>query len=443
MPALLVSHKRPGFYCRVIEEGDIGTGDAIVKLSGGEGEMSIAEVDGLLYSNKHPADRLLKTLSVKALSKGWHDSLQALYDSVATGGTSGNPGLAPVRFAWEGFLPFLVSKITVESEDVRSFELIAADGRPLPRFVPGEHIVVRIPGPSRPLIRMYSLCGPPNPDYYRIAVKAEPNGLAGNYLHQVLQPGQTLEISAPRGGFTLADGQSPLVLIGAGIGITPLLAMLYAVDKGREVHWIYTSQNAAHYPFQAEVRRVSANLARYRSQIFFTRPAAGETSGRLTPDVLKQLRLPADGDYYLCGPQGFMSAVTTTLAILGIPATSIKQEAFGNATQTGAGAGGDQTVIAGKQPHLPTGAEGAGPLVTFAKTGLSFPWSDRFASLLEAAEACDVPVSWSCRVGVCHRCETTLFTGETSYTTPPLDPPGGGNILLCCSIPRSDCQLDL
>jgi ferredoxin-NADP reductase/MOSC domain-containing protein YiiM len=446
MPALLVRHKRPGFYCRVILEGDIGAGDTIVKLSGGKGGMSIVEVDGLLYGNAHPADRLRQALEVDALSAGWRSSLQALYEAEVSGTVSGNAGLAPMLAAWQGFVPFSVTRIVDQSDGVRSFDLSPVDGRRLPAFVAGQHLVIRIPRPGgAPLVRMYSLCGPVNETSYRIGVKAELNGVGSDYLHHHVHVGDRLELSAPRGIFTLTQKTArPLILMGAGIGITPLLAMLYAIAADgdqREVLWIYSTQNSRHYPFREEVLRISGSIANYCGQTVFTRPDAGDvpgrdfdSSGRLTPERLKRLNLPLDGDYYLCGPPSFLAGISAALKSLGVPESAIKLEAFGN----------PGFALDGKRPpHVPEGAPGEGPLVAFAKTGISFHWHPRFASLLEAAEASDVPVNWSCRVGVCHRCETTLFSGEVNYLSAPLDQPAGGNVLICCSVPRTDVQLDL
>ncbi|MDO6429606.1 MOSC and FAD-binding oxidoreductase domain-containing protein [Flavitalea sp. BT771] len=447
MPALLVSHKRPGFYCRVICEGDMEAGDEIKKLFNGKGGMTIAEVDGLLYSNAHPRDRLRQVLDIEALSAGWRSSFQALYQAAVSGSASGNAGLAPSAMlaAWQGFVPFIVTRIVVESEGVHSFELSPMDGRRLPEFVAGQHIVVKIPGlGGAPLIRMYSICGPVNETYYRIGVKAELNGVGSDYLFHHLGVGDRLEISAPRGDFTLAQNARPLILLGAGIGITPLLAMLYAAAADgdqREVWWIYTTQDKGHYPFRDEVGRISGNIVKYHGHTSFTRPQAGdilgldfEASDRLTPEKLKQLDLPGDGDYYLCGPPTFMMEISAALKSLGLPASAIKQEAFGNL---------NLSIDGKKPPHVPEGSPGEGPVVAFAKSGISFKWHPRFTSLLEAAEACDVPVSWSCRVGVCHRCETTLFSGEVNYISAPLDQPTAGNVLICCSVPRADVQLDL
>jgi len=446
MPALLVRHKRPGFYCRVIGEGDLGAGDTIVKLSDGEGGMTIVEVDGLLYSDSHPLDRLRRVLGIEALSAGWRGSFQALYDAAVAGTTSGNAGLAPSAMvaAWQGFLPFAVEKIVAESEGVRSLELSPVDGRRLPAFVAGQHIVVRIPSAGGQVLRMYSLCGPVGAGYYRIGVKSELNGVGSEYLSSRVREGDRVDVSAPRGVFTLGEDVRPLVLLGAGIGITPLLAMLYAVaatGRDREVWWIYTTQDSGHYPFREEVRRISGGLARLRAKTMFTRPQPGDVPGRdfdlrgrLTPEILKELGLPGDGNYYLCGPPAFMTEVGAAIKALGIPEQAIRQELFGSA---GVAVGGQRA------PHVPEGLVGEGPMIVFVKSGISCKWDRRFASLLELAEACDVPVGWSCRVGVCHRCETTVFSGDVDYVSTPLGRPVGGNALLCCSVPRTDVQLDL
>jgi len=389
---------------------------------------------------------LRKALDIDALSAGWKSSIQALYDEAVAGTATGNAGLAPAAMvtAWEGFVPFAVTRIVDESTGVRSFELTPVDGRRLPLFVAGQHIVVKLPvAGGSPLIRMYSLCGPVNDAAYRIGVKAERDGPGSAYLHRQVKVGQELEVSAPRGVFTLSQDERPVVLMGAGIGITPLLAMLYAVAaKGmqREVWWIYTTQDRDHYPFREEVRRVGGGLPGFKSWTSFTRPETGsgpgkdfDAVGRLTAERLQQMGLPGDGEYYICGPSGYMSDVSGALHSIGIQATSIKMEAFGAAVVAGNG----------RAPHVPDGDAGEGVMVSFARSGVGFRWHPRFASLLEAAEACDVPVNWSCRVGVCHRCETTLFSGEVDYTSPPLDLPAGGNVLICCSVPRRDVQLDL
>ena len=231
IPALLVSYHRPGFYFRVIQEGEIGAGDRIVKLSDGPEHMTVAEIDALLYSAQHPLEALRRAVRIPALSKDWQGSMQALLAAAEAGGTTGNAGLglgASAPPAWRGFRPVLVVASSEESADVRSFELAAEDGSPLPPALPGQYIVVRMRrGPDPPAVRRnYSLCGPPGAPTYRIGVKNE-RGLASGFLHHSVRAGSRLEISAPRGSFTLAAGATPAVLVSAGVGVTPMLAMLH------------------------------------------------------------------------------------------------------------------------------------------------------------------------------------------------------------------------
>lgn len=193
--------------------------------------MTVAEIDALLYSADHPLEALRRAVRIPALSLDWQGSMQALLAAAGAGGATGNAGLgsgASAPLAWRGFRRVVVVASREESADVRSFELSAEDGSPLPPALPGQHIVVRMrPSPNGPAVtRNYSLCGPPGASNYRIAVKNE-RGLASGFLHQSVRAGNRLEISAPRGSFTLAAGATPVVLISAGVGVTPMLAMLH------------------------------------------------------------------------------------------------------------------------------------------------------------------------------------------------------------------------
>jgi MOSC domain-containing protein YiiM len=248
MPALVVAHRRPGFYFRVIEEGEIGAGDRIEKIAEGPERMSVAEIDSLLYSADHPVEALRRATRIPALSPGWQASIKALLDAAERGDTAGNAGLSPASakpLAWRGFRPLKVVASSQESKEVRSFELATQDGLPLPGSLPGQYIIVKVrPAADKPPVaRNYSLCGPPNAGTYRIAVKNE-GGAASAFLHAHVQVENILEVSAPRGAFTLAAGTTPVVLLSAGVGVTPLLAMLHAVASNdraspREVWWIH------------------------------------------------------------------------------------------------------------------------------------------------------------------------------------------------------------
>ena len=271
MAALLVAHHRPGFYFRVIQEGEVGAGDRVEKLSDGPERMTVAEIDALLYSAEHPLEALRRAARIPALSPGWQGSMQELLAAAEAGGTTGNAGLGPgasAPLAWRGFRPLVVVASREESADVRSFEFAAEDGSPLPPALPGQYIVVRVqPNPDAPAVtRNYSLCGPPGSPNYRIGVKNE-HGLASGFLHQSVRAGSRLEISAPRGSFTLAAGATPVVLISAGVGVTPMLAMLHAAAATdavtpRPVWWLHSARDRAHHSFAKEADDLLAALRR-------------------------------------------------------------------------------------------------------------------------------------------------------------------------------------
>ena len=229
IPALLVSHRRPGFYFRVLEEGEVEAGDEIVKLASGPEAMTIAEVDGLLYLPGHSRQKLLRALRIPALSPGWRESFEALLEGPGTG----NAGLATTSPppAWAGFRRLAVTAIEPEGESVISIRLEDPDGAGLPGAGPGQYLTLRIQpdGAQRSLLRNYSLSGPPDAGYYRIAVKREREGVVSGYLHTRLAVGDQLDVAAPRGTFILDQTDAPVLLISAGIGATPVLAMLQAL----------------------------------------------------------------------------------------------------------------------------------------------------------------------------------------------------------------------
>jgi ferredoxin-NADP reductase/ferredoxin len=453
--ALLVAHRRPGFYFRVIEEGDIGAGDRVEKLSDGSERMTVAEIDALLYSAEHSLEALRRAVRIPAVSKDWQGSMQALLTAAEAGSTTGNAGLglgASAPLAWRGFRPVVVAASRVESADVRLFEFAAEDGSPLPPALPGQYIMVRVrPHTDAPAVtRSYSLCGPPGTGNYRIGVKNE-RGVASGFLHQSVRAGSRLEISAPRGSFTLAAGATPVVLISAGVGVTPMLAMLRgaaAANAGepRPVWWLHSARDRAHHSFAKEADDLLVALAASRRCVIYSRPAPGDMPGRdfdrpghLSVELLHELGIPQDADFYLCGPAQFLEDFQKGLAAWGVPWPRVHVEVFGATAALTPGISG----VAAALPHRPDGAAGGGPMVTFSRSGLAVPWDARFGSLLELAEACSVPVRWACRTGVCHNCESGLVEGEVAYAPDPLDSPAEGNALICCSTPRTAVELDL
>ncbi len=450
IPALLVSHRRPGFYFRVLEEGEVKAGDEIIKLASGPEAMSVSEVDGLLYLPGHQRQQLLRALRIPALSPGWQASFRALLDGEPGGGNAGLVATSPPP-AWAGFRRLKVTAIDRESSSVISVRLEDPGGEPLPPARPGQYLTVRLKPDEQTasVLRNYSLSGEPGADYYRFAVKRERGGVASGYLHTRLAVGDQLEIAAPRGTFILGQTQAPVLLISAGIGATPVLAMLHALAKEhsqRQIWWLHGARSRRDHPFAAETRALLASLPNVRTYVCYSRPGADDREGRdfdrvgrLTASLLAELEPPRDSEAYLCGPATFMDDISAGLAALGIDASRIHTEPFGPVPGMTPGIAVTRT----RKPHPPAGEPGSGPTIEFARSDLAVPWSDEYASLLELAEACDVPVRWSCRTGVCHNCETTLIAGALDYNPDPVEPPAEGSALICCSRPRVDVVLDL
>ncbi len=373
IPALLVSHNRPGFYFRVLQEGEVQAGDEILKLASGPEQMTVAELSALLYLPGHPRQELLRALRIPALSAGWQASFGALLDGGPGGGNAGLAAVSPPP-AWPGF-----RRLTVTSAS------------------------------------------------------------SSTWRHR----------AAPRGTFILDATEAPVLLISAGIGATPVLAMLHALAEqhsDREVWWLHGARSSREHSFAAEARTLLASLPNVRSHVYYSRPGPEDlegrdfdVAGRLAASVLAELAPARSAEAYLCGPASFMEEISAGLVAVGLQASRIHTEPFGPAPSLTPGIA--QTPA--RTPHLPAGRPGEGPTIEFARSSLAVPWSEGYGSLLEFAEACDVPVRWSCRTGVCHTCETTLIAGELAYNPDPVEPPADGSALICCSRPSDDIVLDL
>jgi ferredoxin-NADP reductase/MOSC domain-containing protein YiiM len=434
MPALLVAHHRPGFYLRVLREGRVQAGDPIVKIGAAAEQISVATTDAQLYLPDADPDTMRGLLRVDALSPGWQGSFRDLVDRVDH---PLDARRTPSEPAWSGFRSVRVARLVHETDLVTSVYLRPTDGKPLPPPLPGQYLAVRLPG-DPPVIRNYSLSAS-TVDGYRISVKREPKGVVSSYIATALAVGDQVDIAAPRGEFVLGDGGEPVVLLSAGIGVTPVLAMLHALaaqHSTREVWWLHSTRGRATHALADEARRLLDALPNARSHIIYTSEAAAPR--RLDRSALEQLDLPVAAQAYICGPAGFMDAMTAALADLGLAGSHIHTEQFTSLAAITPGV----VATARPAPHAPV-KPGNGPLVTFARAGLTVAFDEACASLLEMAEACDVPTRWSCRTGVCHTCATPLLSGAVDYSPPPLFEPDPGEVLLCCAQPRVDVVLDL
>ncbi|WP_018500920.1 MOSC domain-containing protein [Parafrankia discariae] len=431
LPALLVAHHRPGFYLRVITEGHVQAGDEIVRTRTGPERFTVADIDALLYLPDRDPERLRAALRIPALSPGWRSSFEDLL-AAAEHGQPAASASAPAIGAepgWVGFRRLKVVATVVESTTVTSIHLAAADGRPLPAALPGQYVTVRVAAAGEPApVRSYSLSSAPGDEGYRISVKRERCGVVSGYLHKGLHPGTMLDVAAPRGEFVLGGGDTPVVLLSAGVGVTPVLAMLHqlvAEDSLRAVWWVHVARDPAEHVLGEEAHDLLTRLRDAHEQVFYTATCAGPgapgyrtplgvahrlvapfriSAGRPGARALSEMGIPPEAGAYVCGPAGFMADMRTVLESLGLRGENIHTELFGGRPAITPGI----AERVAPPPHPPTGPPGTGPLVTFARSGLSVPWSQERRGIIDLAEACDIPTRWSCRTGVCHTCVTAL-----------------------------------
>jgi ferredoxin-NADP reductase len=224
-----------------------------------------------------------------------------------------------------------------------------------------------------------------------------------------------------------------------------MLHELAARGGDREIWWIHGARGPQEHPLAAEAHALLTGLPHAREHVFYSAATPEEghrdhtATGRLTRDNLIRLSLPADATAYVCGPATFMADMQHALIAAGIDPARIHTELFGALPAINPGLTGQ----ADRSPHQPAGPPGTGLLVTFARSGISVPFPDDERSVLELADACDVPARWSCRTGVCHTCVTRLLSGGVTYSPAPLEMPPDGEVLICCAQPGTDIVLDM
>jgi ferredoxin-NADP reductase/MOSC domain-containing protein YiiM len=446
MPSLLVSHHRPGFYFRVLTEGHVQAGDEIVRTRRVRHELSVADVDALLYLPERNMDQLRKVVQVPALSPGWQQSFR---DMMAAHESATVPTVAPIgaQPGWTGFRRLRVVATCRESPTVLSIELEPIDHSRLPIPLPGQYLTIKVPDAGNPPpLRSYSLSGDPAAGHYRVSVKREDHGVVSRWLHTNIRAGSVVEAAAPRGEFCLADGEGPVVLLSAGIGATPVLAMAHALaaaHSDRQIWWLHTTRNAESHAFAAAVTSLIKSLPHAQQHVFYTSGDAEDrfiAHDRLNRESIAALGLPTDATVYLCGPNTFMTDMRDALTTTGISPARIYTELFGALPPINPGIVASTRSV---RPHPPNRPVGTGPRIVFSRSGFSVNWSPDYCSILELAEACDIPTRYSCRSGVCHTCVTPVIEGTMTYRQPPLEEPSAGEVLICVATPCSDVVLDL
>ena len=333
-----------------------------------------------------------------------------------------------------------VTQVQQESQDIRSFYIQPLDQTAV-AFTPGQHMPLRLQTADAPLIRTYSVSSAPSDGHIRISVKAQ--GPASHYLHKHVQVGDVLEMREPMGSFTLTEEvERPVVLIAAGVGITPLLSMFRELaaqnsqQRQRHVHVFQSARTLADLPFQAELKalqqRDAEHLHIHRALSSpGTEAVVGrdfEITGRLDFAQVKA-RLPLDDyDFYLCGPGGFLQAMYDGLRGLNIVDERIHAEAFGPSTL-------QRLAVEQSAAPVQLPAASAPVPVYFASSAKEARWTPGGGSLLELAESRGLNPDFSCRGGSCGTCKTRLVSGNVHYPNPPAQLPESDSVLLCCAVP--------
>lgn len=350
-----------------------------------------------------------------------------------------------LRTQWR---PLRVVRVVDESHNIRSFYLQAADGAGVPRFDAGQHLPVRISleGQKVPSIRTYSVSSAPSDDFLRISVKRE--GLVSSHLHDRIEVAQQIEARAPQGHFTVqAAERRPLVLLAAGVGVTPLLSMLREVvyqglrmSRMRPVWLVQSARTVADLAFREEidelVKRAAGKVKVLR--LVSQPPTEGvgqgyDATGRIDVELLKQLLALDDYDYYLCGPGSFTQSLYDGLRKLRIPDDRIHAETFGPSTLVR-----DAEVSVPAAPQVPASSESV--KILFASSGKEARWEPGSGTLLELAEARGLSPEFSCRGGSCGTCKTRLSQGQVHYLNSPAEPVAEDEVLICCAVPAQGSE---
>jgi ferredoxin-NADP reductase len=364
--------------------------------------------------------------------------------------------------AWRGLRSFKVIEKQLEdaAQSICSFYLVAQDALPLPPFQPGQFLTFQLDlpmsgGGTTPLVRCYSLSDAPDPKSYRVSIKRAvppagspvPPGRSSNFFHDHINVGSVLQARAPSGHFYLDRSDAPVVLMGGGIGITPMLSMLNAClseQPGREVWLFYGVRNSLEVVMQSHLYGMAAAHSNFHLRLCFSNPLPADVAdrdyqhhGRIDVELLRGQLPLKPYHFYICGPTAMLQSLVPGLEDWGVPDARIHYEAFGPASiqrkkspARGFAAEPDESSAV----HLD---------VTFTRSGKQLPWQSAAGTLLEFAEAQGIAVDSGCRAGGCGTCQTTILAGEVAYRQTPDFDPEPGTCLLCVCTPKTPVTLEL
>lgn len=371
-----------------------------------------------------------------------------------------NAGTVTSGPAWDGYREFTVQRREFEdaNRSVCSFYLVPLDGNPLPAFRPGQFVSVRlvtedpVTRENKPVVRCYSLSDAPRPDYYRLSIKRVPApdghlgippGLVSNYFHDHVHEGSRLMVKAPSGHFHLMEDESlPIVLIGGGIGITPMMSILNSLlERGakREVWLYYGVRNGSEHIKKGQLQMLAWKHENFHLHVCYSAPNKNDVQGidylhhgRVDIPLLRNTVKLMRYQFYICGPKPMMDSLVPGLDEWGVDSGDIYYESFGPSTLSKQG------------KTAPMATATAQPItVTFSQSGSSILWDPAAGTLLTFAESNGIDVESGCRAGSCSSCKTALSAGEVEYSREPCAEVEMGYCLLCIAKPRGDLVLDL
>jgi len=342
------------------------------------------------------------------------------------------------------FSNFIVDSIVQESSTIRSFYLKREDKKPLVDYLPGQFITIQVllEGFEKPVLRNYTLSDRPGRSYYKITVKKEENGLVSKFLHERIGQGDLIKVSQPSGDFYLDQESSrPMIMLSGGVGITPMLSMLEHLvftNADKKIYFIHSSMNKGVQPMAERLSEIKNHHSNITVNIHHSNPLHNEqkgvdfdNEGMISLDYLKEtIPNPSMCTYYLCGPNPFMHAMYNYLIELGVAESNIKYEFFKDAKKLGK----SLDVHKSEQDSYK---------IEFAKGGKTIEWTNEYNSILELAESVDIFPDNSCRMGTCLTCESRLLNGEITYDPEPFMEIPEGRVLICCSKPKSDIEIEL
>jgi uncharacterized protein len=358
------------------------------------------------------------------------------------------------KFLWNGYRKFKVVQKIPECHDVFSFHLAPHDGKPLPPFKPGQYVTfqLKVSGQSKPVIRCYSLSdGPTRRDYYRVTIKRalpspdQPNhqpGVASSFFCDSVKPDDILDVKAPSGNFYLDTAkETGIVLISAGVGVTPMLSMLNTVlanRSQREVWFFFGVRNRSDHIQKEYLESVAAKHDNVHLHVCYSKPGPNDQLGkdyqhadRVSVDLFKKLLPSNNYEFFLCGPGAFMKSITDGLAEWGVPDENVAFEAFGPAT-----------VVRKAAPPMPASVGAAAIEVSFSRSGKICQWNPQFGSLLDLADANGIKIDSGCRAGNCGTCLVAIKSGKVEYVAGHGAPSEDGSCLTCICKPQTSLVLD-